>query len=270
MNELYHPVANIFPMMSPDEFEALKADIAANGLIEPIWFFEGRIIDGRNRWEACTELKIEPAIREWGGDGSLVSFVVSLNLKRRHLNSSQLAVVSLKVLPMQEEEARSRQGKRNDLIDISQKIDTSSTGRATENTAAIITGTNRQYISDAKSIQAKAPELIAEIMAGNMNIPEAKKEIKKRARAEYIEEQRAEIAAENLAQPTGLYDVISLDPPWPDGREYDPDGSRAANPYPEMSIAEIKEIEIPNKPDAVIFLWTTHKFLPDAFAILAG
>jgi hypothetical protein len=45
--------------------------------------------------------------------------------------------------------------------------------------AAAIVGTNRQYVSDAKRIEATAPELIPEILAGNMSIPEAKREIKK-------------------------------------------------------------------------------------------
>ena len=40
----------------------------------------------------------------WGkeGEGSLVSFVVSLNLNRRHLAASQKAAVALEILPMQE------------------------------------------------------------------------------------------------------------------------------------------------------------------------
>jgi hypothetical protein len=45
----FHPVANIFPMMSAEEFEALKADILANGLREDIWLHNNQTIDGRNR-----------------------------------------------------------------------------------------------------------------------------------------------------------------------------------------------------------------------------
>ena len=67
---------------------------------------------------------------------------------------------------------------------------------------------------------------------------------------------------------SGLYDVISVDPPWQYGREYDAVSSRVASPYPEMSIEQIKAIELPFKDDAVLFLWTTHKFLPDSFEIL--
>src|SRR5262245_58355928 len=104
----FHPVANIFPLMEGTEFEALKADIAANGLREPIWTFDGQIVDGRNRYRACQELGIEPATCEWNGRGSLVKFVVSLNLHRRHLTSSQSAVVALEVGPWRAKEAKGR------------------------------------------------------------------------------------------------------------------------------------------------------------------
>ena len=99
----FHEVANIFPMMQGEEFNALKADIAANGLREPIWLHpDGRIIDGRNRYLACCELGMEPECRTWDGAGSLVAFVVSLNLHRRHLTESQRAMIAAKLATMGE------------------------------------------------------------------------------------------------------------------------------------------------------------------------
>lgn len=83
--------------MAPSEFESFCADIQLNGLREPIWTFEQKIIDGRNRFNACTAVGVEPRYREWNGEGSLVSFVVSLNLKRRHLSESQRAMVAAKI-----------------------------------------------------------------------------------------------------------------------------------------------------------------------------
>src|SRR5688572_22003315 len=92
----FHPVANIFPMMSEDEYKDLVSDIRQNGLQESIWTYDNLIIDGRNRFKACVEAGVKPLFREWSGDEScLLQFVVSLNLKRRHLTSSQKAVVAL-------------------------------------------------------------------------------------------------------------------------------------------------------------------------------
>ena len=98
----YHEVSNIFPLMTGTEFDALKADIAAHGQREPIWLHQdGRIVDGRNRHRACVELGIAPRFQTWDGDGSLVAFVVSLNLHRRHLTESQRAMIAAKLATME-------------------------------------------------------------------------------------------------------------------------------------------------------------------------
>ena len=56
----FHPVAEIFPMMDEAALTELSADIAANGLREPIWRHQdGRIVDGRNRWLACQNAFVE-------------------------------------------------------------------------------------------------------------------------------------------------------------------------------------------------------------------
>ena len=55
-----HPLVDLFPVMAQDEYERLRADIAAHGLREPVWLHpDGRLIDGRQRVRACAELGIE-------------------------------------------------------------------------------------------------------------------------------------------------------------------------------------------------------------------
>jgi hypothetical protein len=50
-----------------------------------------------------------PRFREWNGKGSLVAFVVSLNLHRRHLSSSQKGPIALEVEEWLAKEAKQRQ-----------------------------------------------------------------------------------------------------------------------------------------------------------------
>lgn len=90
---------------------------------------------------------------------------------------------------------------------------------------------------------------------------------KKASRKADIEQQRREIAT-SIALPDGEYDVVVMDPPWNYGREYDPEGSRVANPYPEMTQSELLEMRPPFSSDCVLFLWTTHQFIWDAKGLM--
>jgi len=134
--------------------------------------------------------------------------------------------------------------------------------------AAEIVGTNSHYIHDAKKLEEEAPELAEKVKSGEMTLPKAKKKHKERKRKEEIKQQRQDIAEGKSNLPQGVFEIIAIDPPWPYGTEYDADGRRAANPYPEMSLEEIQAIKLPAAADCVLWLWTTHKFMRHSFALL--
>ena len=92
----WHPFSEIFPWIEGLAFEELKADIAKNGVIEPVVFLGGAILDGRNRYMAARDLKIEYPRVEFEGDDPL-AFVLAKNLSRRHLNDRQRADVAAKL-----------------------------------------------------------------------------------------------------------------------------------------------------------------------------
>ena len=92
-----HELVLVIPKMSEAEYQLLKTDIAENGLRDRIIIYEGRILDGRYRAQALDELgmshdpdyfsEYDPKV-----DGkSPQAFVLSCNLKRRHLSKGQLA-----------------------------------------------------------------------------------------------------------------------------------------------------------------------------------
>jgi len=127
------------------------------------------------------------------------------------------------------------------------------------------------FVSDEelkRQINERASEMAKVKLAEMEEEKKRKIEEKKAERIELIEKQKRDIQESKLMELNGLYDVISVDPPWNYGREYDPETSRVANPYPEMSSEQIKALRLPFSNDSILFLWTTHKFLPDAFEIL--
>ena len=93
----FHPIANIFPMMTGAEFARFCEDILSNGLIEPIWTYEGQVIDGRNRHDACIETGVPLRTRPYDGDDP-VGFSLSSNLHRRNMNESQRAMTAARVV----------------------------------------------------------------------------------------------------------------------------------------------------------------------------
>jgi hypothetical protein len=89
---LPHPLAEEYPLMEGEEFELLVKDIEDNGLIEAIILHEGKILDGRNRYNACRKIKFKfgsKDFRNLPSDKDPLLFVESKNWHRRHLTQEQ-------------------------------------------------------------------------------------------------------------------------------------------------------------------------------------
>lgn len=92
----FHPLANIFPLIEGQAYQDLMADVMKYGVREPIWLYEGKVLDGRNRLRAAEAMGAKYDTREYEGDDP-AGFVISLNLHRRHLTESQRAAVAAKL-----------------------------------------------------------------------------------------------------------------------------------------------------------------------------
>jgi N6-adenosine-specific RNA methylase IME4 len=276
---------NIFPEMLDEDYQRLKADLQANGYDAklPIMTYQGAIIDGWNRFKACEELRIMPAIKQFqGNDAEAIEYIMRTN-KRRNLTSSQWACIATEAEEMLaaiaeavEAERRKKQAetqsetKKEGLSD--NKLTHSprpekQPERVTQKAAEIF-NTNRTYISEAQKLKEEKPEVFEQVKRGEKTITEVKKEAKVEKRKADIQAQKEAIESGKIQMPVGVFEVISLDPPWNYGREYDPDGSRVANPYPEMTQAQLLELKPPFAEDSVCFLWTTHAFIWQAKELL--
>lgn len=92
----FHPLANIFPLIDGQAYQDLMSDVMRHGVREPVWLYEGQILDGRNRYRAAHAMGVECPTREYEGEDP-AGFVISLNLHRRHLSESQRAMVAAKL-----------------------------------------------------------------------------------------------------------------------------------------------------------------------------
>jgi len=159
----FHPLADLFPLIEGEEFDALVADIKTNGLLEPVWLYEDKIIDGRNRYLACQALKIEPQTRIYKGKEP-IAFVVSLNLVRRQLNTSQKAMLGAKLKAIYQEERP--QGKHQVELfppDASKARDRAGTA----------VGVNPKYIDMAEWVERDAPEIAETVLKGKIGLTQA-------------------------------------------------------------------------------------------------
>lgn len=156
MTLVAHPFAEIFPMLPDEDAAELAADIHANGLREKIVLFEGKILDGRNRYAAvlaaglidhddgpeCTSYfkRFMPELQ-----GDPIQFVLSMNLHRRHLTDRQRQSIAGEIASL----GRGRPSKENPPIG----------GLSAEQAAATLNVAPRQVERSRVVHEAGVPEL---------------------------------------------------------------------------------------------------------------
>ncbi len=278
----FHDVAEIFPLMQGVEFDALVADIRDHGLREPIWLHrDGHIVDGRNRYRACLDAGVQPNTQTYiGPDEDLPGFVVSMNLRRRHLDETQRGMVGARLATMKQGRPEKGQictfasiAEAAELLNVSERTVKAARKVHDLGTPELIDACEQGEIavSDAATVLNEPGdvqnELLRTVRSEENGTPT---NLKAAQRKHEIATQRTAIEAGTAKLPEGLFEVIVVDPPWPYGNQddYDRQYMRVATPYPEMALEEIAAIELPAADDCVLWLWTTHRFLPHAFPLI--
>lgn len=106
-----HQAADRFPMMSDAELDELAADIKTNGQLHRVVYFNGQLLDGRNRIAACKRAGVEVKSMTLAKCDSPTNYVISANLKRRQLTPVQRAALAVDpvILDGYKAEAKARQ-----------------------------------------------------------------------------------------------------------------------------------------------------------------
>jgi hypothetical protein len=167
-------------MMTEPELAALTEAIRDNRFQLPIILFEGKILDGRNRRIACEKAGVTPRTEVFkGSKAEALKLVWSLNVRRRHLTSGQVAQIEdrmyeecpeyRQLIDAEQQKARERQceggRKAGRGRPRKEKVPSNLTepiirgSKETRSFRAKIAGTSAGYISTAAEIREKSPEL---------------------------------------------------------------------------------------------------------------
>jgi N6-adenosine-specific RNA methylase IME4 len=289
-----HPLAELFPAIEGEAFDALVEDIRRHGLHEEIVLLDGAILDGRNRYRACLMAGVEPHFVSFTGPAAPqifagrdpLDFVLSRNLHRRHLSESQRAMVAAKLATLGE----GRPGKTPQICGVS-------TTRASE-----LLNVSSRSIETARQVRERGVgELSAAVEAGDVSVSAAaalaslplseQAIIVARGKAEILAaakrfrdentarkkalraEKEARLGAKQRALPERRYGVIYADPEWRFENWSDETGMDRApeNHYPTSDLETICQRHVASiaAEDSVLFLWATVPMLPEALQVMA-
>lgn len=317
----FHPYAELFPLLEGAELEALAEDIRSNGVRDKIELYEGAILDGRNRYRSLEWLVERSAQRGsgWGAyagqpltvedldpgaglpwferfspmlDGDPLAYVISKNLKRRHLNESQRAMVAAKLANL------GHGGDRRPADEQAANLPLAGAPQrpaVTQAAAARMLNVSQRTVRAAVAVQEKAaPELRQAVEQGKLAVsaavlaaklePETQRIIAERAMAgqtrpvatiikqEGRAAREAELATKQKALPERKYGVILADPEWrfePYSRDTGMDRA-ADNHYPTSPLMELMRRPVGDlaADDCVIGLWATVPMLIEAICCL--
>jgi hypothetical protein len=163
-----HPFAELFPELPPEELAQLARDIKERGQLEPIILYKGVILDGRNRYRACQIAGVKPRIEEFDAKATKRSpeeFVLSRNLRRRHLTVGQKAAIALEWSEQIELSADPQKNKSRGRPK----------GAVSEGAKKI--GINERRVFEVRQIRDASPSLYQDVKADRRSLNSALAEI---------------------------------------------------------------------------------------------
>lgn len=147
-------------MLGKEELGRLADSILDNGQQFPIILFEGKILDGRNRFKVCELLGVKPEFKGFVGDReAAIKFVTAANIDVKQLTPSQRSVAAAKLANLGE----GRPAK-----------ETASREAVSQAEAAKLMGVGRSTVQRAQQVIEKGvPELAEAVEQGEVHIKTA-------------------------------------------------------------------------------------------------
>lgn len=274
----------VMPDLTPIEYEALKADIAENGILVPVEVDEtGEVLDGHHRVKAWQELRADgidlpdyARIKRVGwSEEEKRNHARKLNVLRRQLTEKQREKVYVDMrndgMPYEEiAEVAGEDAKtvwnviNNSDLEISKSEIVNKRGQKRPAKYA-----KRKPKPVQDSMIYPGGSLLLDPVSAEKTVQEIREGRRQEIRQERIEKIN-KIAKSNA--PLDLdqsYPIVYADPPW--RYEHSATVSREIeNQYPTMALEEICALPVSAiaTPDAVLFLWTTSPKLAESLQVV--
>ncbi|MCL4413567.1 MAG: hypothetical protein M1522_02270, partial [Actinobacteria bacterium] len=183
-----HPLGALLPAMTSSEYTDLRDDVARHGQRHLVIVFQGQVLDGWHRYRVLSDLGIEPRCENFAGDElDALHFVVSVNLRGRHLTTDQRAAIAVEIEKVEARLAleRKREGGRKGRPgsgsheesagqekDEAKLPHLSRAPQARDHAAAAV-GVSPRTVATAKRIANMAPDVAAAVKAGRLDLATA-------------------------------------------------------------------------------------------------
>lgn len=285
----FHPLCLAFPAMPDDEFKALVADVKREGAIREVgWLYAGKILEGRHRYKAARAAGLPMRFKEYRGRDP-VAFVLSCNMRRRHLDEGQRAMVAARLAGFRRGGDR-KTDKLAAILTAREAAGLVGASLRSVERAAIVRDKGAAELADAVDRRVVPVSIAAEVAAsmpkhqqaaivqlGDQAIMNAAKAIRaKRMATRHAERQKKleSTAEKNPELPKGRrFSFVLIDIPRKHNAWGEQSGSEKApeNHYPVMTFRETLDFAIDRfaAKDCVIAFWSTAASLIDDIEILA-
>lgn len=153
-----HELSQIFPDMDESDIALLADDIKSHGQHDLIYLFEGKVLDGWHRYQACLQAGVNPRVQDYRGKNP-ADFVKSKNWHRRHMNASQRAFAVVQLAEWA--------GSGKPKGDLKSPL-------PTVETMAVEAGTTERTIQRAKAVEVNGSKALKELVKdGEVSINKA-------------------------------------------------------------------------------------------------
>lgn len=188
-----HASAGLVPRMRSDEWTAFLADVSRRGVQEPLVVQVGDVIlDGLNRHEAATMAEHEEVPVRYVDlpEKEQVDYIIRSALLRRHLSDDQRAILAARFQPeiskaAREERARKageaggRGRPKQDSLEDTSAPKLSESKKKSRKEAAEKFSVPERKVRAASQIQKSNPELADKVLAGEVPLAQAKREVER-------------------------------------------------------------------------------------------